>query len=133
MNDRQRSCADSRPSGSNLTFESRKGFRWIDIEPDHVVQLGVAGPALDFVGADPVRTQQYDLGSPNRLHDKPKRPLQTSYAASVADTLFWPRRDHRCFLLPRPRIQDEPIDFACRIPDEGDPGVIFVVCGEFVA
>src|SRR6266849_4295709 len=62
-----------------------------------------------------------------------KAPLQTSYAASVADTLFWPRRDHRRFLLPRPRIQDEPRDFACRIPDESDPGVIFVVYGEFVA
>src|SRR6266853_6297283 len=70
---------------------------------------------------------------PSRLHDKPKRPLQTSYAASVADTLFWPRRDRRRFLLPRPRIQDEPSDFACRIPDESDPGVIFVVDGEFVA
>ena len=29
--------------------------------------LGLAGPALDLVGADPVRTQQYDLGSPNLL------------------------------------------------------------------
>jgi hypothetical protein len=47
--------------------------------------------------------------------------------------LAWPRRDHRRFLLPRPRIQDEPRDFACRIPDESDPGVIFVVYGEFVA
>jgi hypothetical protein len=53
--------------------------------------------------------------------------------ASLADTLFWPRRDHRRFLLPWPRIQDEPRGLACRIPDEGDPGVIFVVYGEFVA
>ena len=43
------------------------------------------------------------------------------------------RRDHRRFLLPRPMIQDEPRDFACRILDESDPGVIFVVYGEFVA
>jgi hypothetical protein len=69
----------------------------------------------------------FSMTGATRLHDKPKRPLQTSYAASVADTLFWPRRDHRRFLLPRPRIQDESRDFACRIPDESDPGVIFVI------
>src|SRR5580704_13247783 len=51
----------------------------------------------------------------------------------VADTLFWPRRDNSRLLLPRPRIQDEPGDFACRIPDESDPGAIFVVYGEFIA
>ena len=53
--------------------------------------------------------------------------------ASVADKLFRLRRDHRGFLLPRPGIQDELGDLACRIPDESDPGVIFVVDGEFVA
>jgi hypothetical protein len=34
---------------------------------------------------------------------------------------------------PKARIQDEPGDFACGIPDESDPGVIFVVYGELVA
>jgi hypothetical protein len=52
---------------------------------------------------------------------------------SMADELFWFRRDHCRFQLLRPRIQDEPRDFARRIPDESDPGVIFVVHGKFVA
>ena len=51
----------------------------------------------------------------------------------VANTLFRRRRDHRRWLLPRPRIQDEPGNLAGRIPDESDPGVIFVVHGEFVS
>jgi len=63
------------------------------------------------------------------IENRENNPMQSrmGLGASVADTLFWPRRDHRRFLLPRPGIQDEPRDFACRIPDESDPGVIFVV------
>jgi hypothetical protein len=44
-----------------------------------------------------------------------------------------PPNDYCRFLLPRPSIQDEPGHFAGRIPDEGDPDVIFVVYDEFVA
>jgi len=63
------------------------------------------------------------------IENRENNPMQSrmGLGASVADTLFWPRRDHRRFLLPRPGIQDEPRDFACRIPDKSDPGVIFVV------
>ena len=40
---------------------------------------------------------------------------------------FGPGAIIAAFSSPGPRVQDEPRDLACRIPDESDPGVIFVV------